>query len=73
MQAWGEGGGEQETWEVAQAEMPEAGSGKKESHSMAPQCPALEAEEKPFADLRNTNGSRLSGVRTIGWALLKRR
>lgn len=51
MQAWGEGGGEQETWEVAQAEMPEAGSGKKESHSMAPQCPALEAEEKPFADL----------------------
>ena len=51
MQAWGEGGGEQETWKVAQAEMPEAGSGKKESHSMAPQCPALEAAEKPFADL----------------------
>lgn len=36
MQAWGERGGEQETWEVAQAEIAEAGSGKKGSHSRAP-------------------------------------
>lgn len=35
MQAWGERGGEQETWEVGQAEIAEAGSGKKENHSRA--------------------------------------
>lgn len=29
MQAWGEGGGEQEAWEVAQAEIPERAVGRK--------------------------------------------
>ena len=36
VQAWGDRRGERETWEVAQAELPEEDSGEKESLGMAP-------------------------------------
>lgn len=65
MQAWGEGGGEQEAWEVAQAEIPERAVGRKRATAWQ--------QKSHLLIFGIQDGSRLSGVRTVAWALLKRR